>query len=137
MAELTITALQVLSGPDADFYQGIAGQAVTAGQAVYLDVLTNRLRLADANGSQDSAEVIGLALHEAASEQPLRIQTRGTLTLGAAAAPGASTVYILGATPGGIAPVADKLTGWHTTILGVGGPVNTLRMSLFPSRVVT
>lgn len=136
MAELSITALQVLPGADADFFQGIAGQAVTAGQAVYLDVLTNRLRLADANGSQDSAEVVGLALHEAAAEQPLRIQTAGTLTLGAGAAPVSSTVYILGANPGGIAPVADKLSGWYTTILGVGAPNNTLKMSVFPSRTV-
>jgi hypothetical protein len=136
MAELTITPAQVLSGADADFFQGIAGQAVTAGQAVYLDTLTNRLRLADANGSQDSAEVLGIALHEAAAEQPLRIQTDGTLTLGAGAAPVNATVYIAGATPGGIAPVGDKLAGWYTTLLGVGAPGNTLRMSLFPSRTV-
>lgn len=136
MAELSITALQVLSGPDADFFQGYAGQAVTAGQAVYLDVLTNRLRLADANGSQDSAEVVGIALHEAAAEQPLRIQTAGTLTLGAGAAPATSTVYILGANPGGIAPVADKVAGWYCTVLGVGAPTNTLKMSVFPSRTV-
>src|SRR5262245_41901097 len=136
MAELTIGPSQVLSGPDADFFQGIAGQAVTAGQVCYLDSLSNRLRLADANGSQDSAEVVGIALHQAASEQPLRIQTNGTLTLGATAAPGNSTVYIAGATPGGIAPVADKVAGWYTSIVGVGGPNNTLRMAVFPSRTV-
>src|SRR5262245_57867332 len=136
MAELTIGPSQVLSGPDADFYQGIAGQAVTAGQAIYLDSLSNRLRLADANGSQDSAEVVGIALHQAAAEQPLRIQTAGTLTLGATAAPANSTVYIAGATPGGIAPVADKIAGWYTTIVGVGAPNNTVKLSLFPSRTV-
>lgn len=136
MAELTITPAQVLSGADADFFQGIAGQAVTAGQTVYLDSLSNRLRLGDANGSQDSAEVVGIALHEAAAEQPLRIQTDGTLTLGAGAAPVVSTVYIAGGTPGGIAPVGDKIIGWYTSVLGVGGPNDTLRMSLFPSRTV-
>jgi hypothetical protein len=136
MAELTITPAQVLSGPDADFFQGIAGQAVTAGQAVYLDSLSNRLRLADANGSQDSAEVVGIALHEAAAEQPLRIQTDGTMTLGAGAAPVVSTVYIVGGNPGGIAPVGDKILGWYTSILGVGAANNTLRISLFPSRTV-
>ena len=136
MAELTIGPSQVLAGADADFYQGIAGQAVTPGQAVYLDSLSNRLRLADANGSQDSAEVIGIALHLAAAEQPLRVQTRGTLTLGATAAPATSTVYIVGGTPGGIAPVADKVAGWYTSLLGVGAANNTLKLSLFPSRTV-
>lgn len=136
MAELTITAAQVLSGADADYFQGIAGQAITAGQSVYLDTLTNRVRLADANGSQDSAEAIGIALNEAAAEQPVRVQTNGTLTLGAAAAPGVSNVYIVGGTPGGIAPSADKVAGWYATILGVGAPNNTLRMAVFPSRAV-
>jgi hypothetical protein len=136
VAELAVTAVQVLAGPDADYFQGIAGQAITAGQAVYLDTLTNRVRLADANGSQDSAEAIGLALNEAAAEQPVRVQTDGTVTLGSGAAPVVSGVYIVGGTPGGIAPVADKTTGWHATILGVGAPNNTLRLSVFPSRTV-
>jgi hypothetical protein len=137
MAELVITGTQVLSEPDADFYQGIAGEAVVAGDAVYLDVLTNRLRLADANGSQDSAEVLGIALHEAANEQPLRVQTAGTVVLGDAAAPVVGGVYVLGAGAGGLAPVADKLTGWYCSIVGVGGPNNTLRLSVFPSRTLT
>lgn len=136
MAELSVTAAQVLSGPDADYFQGVAGQAITAGQAVYYDSLTNRVRLADANGSQDSAEALGIALNEAAAEQPVRVQTNGTLTLGAGAAPGVSNVYIVGGNPGGIAPAADKVAGWHTTVLGVGAPNNTLRMSVFPSRTV-
>jgi hypothetical protein len=137
MAELVITGTQVLSEPDADFYQGIAGEAVVAGDVVYLDVLTNRLRLADANGSQDSAEVLGLALHEAANEQPLRVQTAGTVVLGATAAPVVGGVYVLGAAAGGLAPVADKLAGWYTTVVGVGAANNTLRLSVFPSRTIT
>jgi hypothetical protein len=136
MAELSIGATQVLSGADAEFFQGIAGQAVTAGQVCYLDSLSHRLRLADANGSQDSAEVVGIALHQADAEQPLRIQTAGTLTLGATAAPAVSTVYIVGGNPGGIAPVADKVIGWHCSILGVGAANNTLKLALFPSRTV-
>lgn len=136
MAELAITGTQVLSGADADFFQGIAGESVTGGQMTYLDTLTNRIRLADANGSQDSAEIIGIALHEAAAEQPLRVQTAGNVLLGVTAAPVNSTVYILGALPGGIAPVADKLAGWYTSIIGVGAPNNVLKLKIFPSRTV-
>jgi hypothetical protein len=136
MAELTITPAQVLSGPDADFYQGISGDTVTAGKAVYLDSLGNRLRLADANGSLDAAEVIGIALHEAAPEQPLRVQTRGTLTLGLGAAVTTSTVYIVGGMPGGIAPVADLAPGWYCSLVGVGNAQAGLYLNLFPSHTV-
>jgi hypothetical protein len=136
MAELTITPAQVLSGQDADFYQGISGDTVTAGKTVYLDSLSNRLRLADANGSLDAAEVIGIALHEAAPEQPLRVQTRGTLTLGLGAAVTTSTVYIVGATPGGIAPVVDKAPGWYCSLVGVGNAQAGIYLNLFPSHTV-
>lgn len=128
MANLTITPAQVLAGADCDFYQGIAGEATTAGQACYLDDLTNRLRLADANASQEAAAVKGIALHAASAEQPLRLAVSGTLTLGAGAAPVLATVYIAGATAGSIAPVADSVSGWYTTVLGVGGASNTLLM---------
>ena len=137
MAELSITAAQVLAGADADFYQGVAGVAVTAGQAVYLDILTNRLRLADANGSTDSAQLIGIALHQAAAEQPLRVQTRGKVTLGVSAAVTSSTIFILGANPGGIAPAADKAAGWYTSLVGVGNAQAGINLSIFASGVLS
>lgn len=133
MANLTITPAQVLAGTDCDFYQGIAGETVAAGQACYLDDVTNRLRLADANASQETAAARGISLHAASSEQPLRLAVSGTLTLGAGAAPLLSTIYIAGATAGGIAPAADLAAGWYTSLLGVGGPNNTLIMNVFAS----
>ena len=133
MAILSMTAAQVLSGADADYFQGIAGETVTAGQAVYLDDLTHRLLLADANGSAESANVRGIALHAASPAQPLRVQTAGTLTLGAAAAPVLSTIYIAAATAGGLAPAADLASGWYTTVVGVGGANNTLKLGLVAS----
>jgi len=136
MAELTISPAAVLSGADADFYQGISGDTVTAGKTMYLDALSNRLRLADANGSLDSAEVVGVALHAASPEQPLRVQTRGTLTLGIAAGVGTSTVYIVGGTPGGIAPVADKAPGWYCSLVGVGNAQAGVYLNLFPSHTL-
>lgn len=133
MAELSIVGASVLAGANADFYQGIAGQAITAGQACYYDALSNRLRLADANASKDSAAVMGIALHQAAANQPLRVQTRGTLTVGIAAGVTTATVYVVGGNPGGIAPVADKAAGWWTSLIGVGNSSAGLELSLFPS----
>ena len=133
MAALTITASQVIAGADADFYQGLAGETITAGKSCYLDELTNRIRLADANGSLETAEVKGIALNAASNGQALRLQTGGTITLGAGAAPVLSTIYIVGATAGDIAPAADLGSGWYTSVLGVGGASNTLKMKIHNS----
>ncbi len=137
MVDLAITASQVLAGTTgADFYYGVAAETITAGQALYLNA-SNLLALADANASVLTAAVKGIALHAALANQPLKIQTAGDLTLGAAAAPVVGTVYIASGTAGGIAPVADKVTGWFCTILGVGKTGNILNMDVFVSGSVT
>lgn len=132
MADITITATSVVAGTDADIYQGVAGETTTAGQAVYLDYLTNRLFLADANASEGAAEVKGVALHGASAGQPLRVQTAGGITIGGTTVE--STIYIASGTAGGIAPAVDLASGWYTTVIGVGGLTNTLKLSVFPSR---
>lgn len=134
MADLAITATQVLAGIDAQFYQGITDVAVTAGTVVTLSPSNNRFQLADSNASLDAAEVRGIALHQADQGQPLRVQTGGSIFIGAAAAPVVSTIYIDSATPGKICPAADLVSGMYTTIIGIGGALNTLKMSIFPSR---
>lgn len=133
MADLSITASQVLSGADADFYIGIAGATIVAGKAVYLDSISGKLLLADANGSIDSATARGIALHAASDGQPLKVQIAGSLTLGAGAAPVLSTIYIVSGTAGGIAPAADLASGWWTTVLGVGIGNNAIRVHIFVS----
>jgi hypothetical protein len=130
MADLSITAAQVLPGSDAaspQFAQGIAGAAITAGQALYLDSTTNTYKLADNDATAAAESVVaGIALHAAGTGQPIRLQTAGPITLGAGAAPAVATIYCLSATAGGIAPSADLATGDRTTILGVGGASNTI-----------
>ncbi len=133
MAEVSITPASVVSGADADFYRGLAGGTITAGMPIYLDVTTNRLMQADANASVETAEVRGIALHAASAEQPLRIQTAGSITIGGTLV--LSTIYILGAA-GGIAPAVDLASGWYTTILGVASSTTVLKLSIFPSRAL-
>ena len=122
MADLSITPASVVAGTDADYYQGVSGGTVTAGMAVYLDALDNKLKAAD---------VKGIALHGASDGQPLRVQTAGSLTIGATTTVGAA--YVLSATPGGIAPIADLLSAMYTTYVGVGGATNTIKLGLFAS----
>lgn len=139
MADLAITATQVLPGLDtagATFENGIAGVTVTAGQPVYLDSSTSTWKLADNNSTAPEAVARGIALHPASPGQPLKVQTGGPITLGAGAAPVLAKIYVLSGTPGAIAPVTDLVTGMRTTILGVGGPLNTLIMRIWATQQV-
>jgi hypothetical protein len=131
MTDLSITASQVQPGTtDAAFEYGTAGATITAGQAVYLDATTNKYKLADCDLSAAAATVRGIALNGAADGQPIKVQTGGTITLGAGAAPAVGTVYVLSSTAGGIAPAADLATGKRTSIIGVGAATNTLLIKI-------
>lgn len=119
MADLTITASSVIAGSGAKLVHGTAGASITAGQVVYLDSADNEYKLAD-NDSATAAvrSPAGIALHAAADGQPLTIISKGPVTIGATTAVG--TVYILSATAGGIAPIADAASGDYVTVLGIG-----------------
>lgn len=130
MAEIVVTPDSVLAGEDAAFYQGTAGVAVTAGQAVTLDPATKRLVLADSNAAVGLATVKGISLHAAAVGQPLRVQTNGTVTVGGTTV---GVIYVLSGTPGGIAPAADQAAGMYTSVIGVGAPTGGLKLSLINS----
>lgn len=134
MADLVITAANVAKGTGATTADGIAGASITAGQAVYLDSSTNTVKLADADTAGATAGVaVGIALHAAASGQPIKYQTGGQITIGATVTVG--RVYIVSSNAGGIAPDADALTGWYKTILGVGITTAIIAMGIQVSGV--
>lgn len=140
MAALTITASQVLAPTDGtgDFFTGIAGVAITAGQSLYLDTTTNTYKLADSNSSQATARAAGIATHDAAAGQPIKgIGGRGgILTLGAGAAPVVGMLYCVGPAAGSIVPYSDLTTGDYVTPLGVGYTGNKILMYVFASNMV-
>lgn len=112
MTALAITAAQVLPVAGATTTQtGVAGEAITQGQSVYYDDTTGKWKKAQCDGtaSEAGAYGYGIALSAAGGDgQPLVVALPGsTVTLGAAAAPAAGTVYYIGATAGAINPVAD------------------------------
>lgn len=134
MADLTITPAQVLPGSDAIFSEGVAGAAITPGQSVYQDGSdANKWKLADADSTILTAAARGIAVGQAAADgQRITVQTGGTITLGAGAAPTLGIIYVVSGTAGGIAPSPAGSGDW-TTILGVAGATNTLKMSVFAS----
>jgi hypothetical protein len=120
MADLSITAANVVAGSGATKESGVAGATITAGQAVYKDASDGgKFKLAD-NDSATAAvrSFYGIALHGASSGQPLTVLKEGPITIGATVAVG--TVYMTSSTAGGIAPVADAATGDYVTVIGIG-----------------
>ncbi len=105
MADLVVTATSVLKGANATLGSGIAGEALTAGKAVYLKASDSRYYLAQCDGTAEESTVAGIALHAAGVAQPIQFQTGGTMNIGATTAK--TTAYVLSAAAGGIAPQAD------------------------------
>lgn len=138
MANLTVTASQVLPGPGATFADDLlAGEAITAGQLVYRDNSTvpATWKLADNNLSAAASNLGGVALNGAALGQPVKVQNGGDLTIGAGAAPAVGIVYCLSATAGAIAPDADLATGNVVSILGVGKATGVIKLLITNSLV--
>lgn len=136
MADLVITPSQVVavSGNEQTLP---AASAITAGQPCYR-TSDSTWELADTDDTVVTAAAQGIALNSAPGVgQPVTCLVDGEVTLGAGAAPVQGTVYVLSATPGGIAPVTDLVTGDWVTVLGVGNAANglTLIPNLFASGV--
>lgn len=119
-ADLSVTAGSVVPSADAKFLDGTAGATITAGQIVYQDASdSNKIKLADSNASAATATAIGIAANGASAGQPIRVILEDPdLTVGATLSMTAP-VYVLSATAGGIAPIADLTTGWYPVVIMV------------------
>lgn len=130
MADLTITAANVLAAAGASIERGVAGEAVTAGKVVYLDAAaTGKWLLADADAASAAARgqgKIGVALNGASNGQPLAVATDGDITIGATLTAGLD--YYLSDDPGGVCPQADLASGDYVTLIGVAVSTTVLRL---------
>ena len=133
MADLSITAADVKKTDTTLIAEGIAGGTVTAGQPVYRDsTASNKLKAADADVLA-SAAAVGIALHGASADQPLKYAIGGNLTLSSVMTVGA--VYVVSTTAGGIAPVADLSSGDYVTLLGIATTATNLKISISVSGI--
>jgi len=133
MADLTITAANVVAGSNASIESGSAGETLTAGKAVYKSVATKKWMLADSNSA--TAEVrqsTGIALNGASLNQPVSVHKYGDLTIGATLTAGG--IYALSDTPGGICPEADVGAGEYICVLGIAKSTTVLSVDIqFPN----
>lgn len=117
MADLSITAANVLASATALRSTGVAGATITQGDLLYKDATDgNKLKLADADASAATATVVGIALNAGSAGQPITYAiSDDAFTPGATLTVG--EVYCLSATPGGLAPVGDLGSGDYTSIV--------------------
>ena len=80
MADISITAANVVAGANARTLDGIAGATITAGQLVYRDSVTGKYLLSDADSATVAARSVdGIALNSASLNQPLGVQIDGEI----------------------------------------------------------
>lgn len=119
MADLTITAANVkhISGPKG---VGIAGAAITAGDAIYLDSADGKLKPCVVTALA-SSQCVGVALNDAAADQPVDYAAPGAVVdLGTGTA---GTIYVTSAS-GGLAPHGDLASNDYTTVVTIGRASN-------------
>ena len=134
MADLTLTAANVLAGSNATTNLGTAGATITAGQVVYFDDTTKTYKLADTDSATAAVRSpAGFALNGASAGQPLMVQTGGDLTLGEVLTAGVA--YYLSGTAGGICPVADVTSGDYPVILGMAKSTSVLAIKIVEAGV--
>lgn len=132
MADIAVTASQLLPTADTVLEDGTAGEAIAQGDWLYKKAADSRLYKADNDAaSAEAAEVVGQAMVAcAAAAQPMRYGRGGTITQGAAATIVQGTIYVLSSTAGKAMPAADLGAGDRVTILGVGNAANGIQLQL-------
>ena len=129
MADISITAANVVKGSNAVVEAGTAGATITAGQVVYKDAADGRYKLADADSATAAAKAPrGIALNGASDGQPLSIIRSGDVTIGATLTAG--TAYYLSPVAGGIAPLGDVLSGDDVVLIGLAESASVLAVDI-------
>jgi hypothetical protein len=109
VADLTITAADVVAGTNAQTGFGTAGATIAPGDLIYRHATNKTLLLADANSSATTATVEGMALNAATSGQPVKWVSDGEVTVGAVLTVAQS--YIASTNAGKVAPISDLASG--------------------------
>lgn len=128
MADLSITAANVVPGANAVIENGTAGEAVAAGKTGYYDEVQRKYFLADNNSATLAVRKSrGMFVNTAAANQPCSLQTGGDVALGSVLTAGAE--YLQSDTPGGICPRADLASGEYVVPLGYAKSATELTLN--------
>lgn len=129
MADIVITAANVLKGAGAEVRSGIFGATITQGQALYKDAADNKLKLADTDsGTAAAREVEGISLSAGSNGQPGFYLKSGLITIGGTVTVG--KIYVLSGNAGGIAPIDDLASGDYTAVIGIGVSATQIKVGI-------
>ena len=132
MADLSITATNIIA---VDGYYPVdkkAGEAVTRGKVAYTKAADDALWIATAVGTSAQAEVTGIFLNDAAAGQPVRVISSGNLGFGTILTVG--MIYVL-SDAGAIAPISDLTTSDYVSVLGIATTTSNLLLTIINSGV--
>lgn len=128
MADLSITAANVGVRGATTIDVVRVGENVTQGQTAYYNESDQLYYKADANASATTAAAVGVFLSAASTSGYAALMRKGQVNLGATLTAGET--YVVSATAGGIAPIADTTTGWWITILGTAVSSSELTLDI-------
>lgn len=136
MADITPTPANVIA-PNANTSIRIAGETITAGAFVYIDTTdSDKVKLAQADGTLLQANVYGVAAEGATAGQPIVIVISGDITYGTAAFIGAGVPFVLSATAGKMCLDADLVNTNYLTKIGHSISTTVLRLGILPTGMV-
>lgn len=128
MADLSITAANVVADAGSTVSSSTAGATITAGDALYIDSAdSNKVKPCDADVAA-SAVCVGIALNSASSGQPVNYQKSGTLTIGATVAVGVA--YYVTPNTGGLGAWAEVQADDYATLVCVGASTSKVMIVL-------
>lgn len=127
MADLTVTAANVAGGANAQVETVLGGEALTQGQLICWDATLQKYYKADANDAA-RRDVRGITRNACAANQPIEMQTSGSINPGATMTAGVE--YYASATPGGICPRGDLTTGDRVIRVGYASTTTNLVLDI-------
>ena len=135
MADLVITPAQVQPGAGTSATVGIFGEALVAGDVVYVKAADGNLWKTDADAAA-SAVAVGIMLCGGATGQKGAYQPPGgTIVIGAGASVAKGQTYVVSGNAGKIAVESDLTTGDYVTILGVGNDSDGIKLDIRASGI--
>jgi len=135
MADVTVTAANVVPTGSSLRETGIAGVALTAGKTVYKEAATGQFKLADADHATLEARIpYGITCNDAAIGQPVTVVTSGDIGFGVVLTAGIA--YYQSDTPGGIGVIIDLEAGDRIVFLGFATTTANLNVRIVDSGVV-
>lgn len=133
MADLSITAGNVLKQTNTSVSNGLAGETITRGMAIYRESTTGYMKKANA-AAANTATVAGIALNDAGLDQPIAYATAGQLRVGVTLTLG-ERYFLSDAAAGGICPSADVGSGSYVSYLGTAISTTILNLNIDNSGV--